>query len=40
MDIISNGDFHMDYTGERPVFTFKHPNPESEKDTFVETELY
>ena len=30
----------MDYTGERPLFTFKHPNPESEKDTFVETELY
>lgn len=37
MDIIKTGVFHIDYTGDRPVFTFKHP---SEEDIFIETELF
>lgn len=39
MDIISFGDFHIDFTKENPVLVFKHPN-DYDEDIFIETELF
>ena len=40
LDIISFGDLHMDYTCERPVLTFRHPNDCTSQDNYIETELF
>lgn len=40
MDIISCGDFHIDSTGDKPIFTFRHPSLDVSEDLFIETELF
>lgn len=39
MDIIRIGDFHIDYTQERAVFTFRHPY-DGDEDKLIETNLF
>lgn len=39
MDIIRIGDFHIDYTQEKSVFTFRHPY-DGDEDKLIETNLF